>query len=102
MIGRATLKNPWIFRQAAALMRGEAYDEPGLEERRDLILDHFRMLREGESEEKLVLHKMRTFLGWYTSGLPHGRILRQRINDLKSADDCLEALESYFADRLAA
>jgi nifR3 family TIM-barrel protein len=102
MIGRATLKNPWIFRQTAALMRGEAWAEPGLEERRDLILGHFRMLDGEEAEEKMVLHKMRTFLGWYTRGLPHGRALRQKINDLKRAEDFFETLERYFEERLAA
>jgi tRNA-dihydrouridine synthase len=102
MVGRATLKNPWIFLQAAALLRGEAYEEPTLEQRRDLILGHFRMLQAEEPEEKMVLHKMRTFLGWYTSGLPGGRHLRRRINDLKSSEEVLEALEAFFGDPVAA
>jgi nifR3 family TIM-barrel protein len=102
MIGRATLKNPWIFLQAAALLRGEGYEAPTLEQRRDLILGHFRMLQEEEPEEKMALHKMRTFLGWYTRGLPGGRHLRRKINDLKSSEEVLEALEAFFGDPVAA
>ena len=27
------------------------------------------------------MHKLRKFTGWYTHGVPHGRELRQRINE---------------------
>ncbi len=33
-------------------------------------------------DSKWALHKLRKFTGWYTHGVPHGRELRQRINDL--------------------
>src|SRR3989441_2320533 len=83
MIGRAAVKNPWIFRQIAAARSGGTPPVPTLEERRDLILFHFCLLREGE-EERFALHQIRTFTGWYTHGLPDGRILRQKINSLTS------------------
>ena len=41
MAGRATMKNPWIFRQAADLLAGREPREATLEERRDLMLHHF-------------------------------------------------------------
>src|SRR5262249_3965496 len=68
-IGRSAIKTPWIFRQIAALRTGCLAREPSLEERRDLILYHFSMLSERE-EESFALHKIRTFTGWYTHGLP--------------------------------
>src|SRR5262245_51252145 len=46
MIGRAAVKNPWIFRQIADRRAGRPVVEPALEERRVLILHHFGMLRE--------------------------------------------------------
>src|SRR5262249_54509984 len=42
MIGRGATTNPWIFRQIAARLQGGAWTEPTLEDRRDLILGHFR------------------------------------------------------------
>src|SRR3972149_4846053 len=48
MIGRASMKNPWIYRQAADLLAGRTPREPTVEERRDLILHHFRLLLEQE------------------------------------------------------
>ncbi len=95
MIGRAAIKNPWIFRQIAALRSGGTPVEPTLEERRHLILYHFSMLRERE-EERAALHKIRTFTGWYTHGLPDGRALRQRINGLASVSEFIDAIEDFF------
>ncbi len=101
MIGRAAVKNPWIFLQIAAVREGTIPREPTLEERRDLILFHFSLLRERE-EERFALHKIRTFTGWYTHGLPNGRILRQKINGLESVSRFIDAIEDFFRVALAA
>jgi nifR3 family TIM-barrel protein len=101
MIGRAAIKNPWVFRQIAALRRGGPAADPALEERRALILHHFALLRERE-EESTALHKIRTFTGWYTHGLPDGRALRQRINSLTSVSQFFDAIEDFFGRVLAA
>ena len=101
MIGRAAIKNPWLFRQIAAQRAGGVAAEPTLEERRDLIQFHFAMLRERE-EEAAALHKIRTFTGWYTHGLPNGRLLRQRINSLQSVARFVDAIDEFFGQVLAA
>jgi tRNA-dihydrouridine synthase B len=101
MIGRAAVKNPWLFRQIAALRAGGVALEPSLAERRDLILHHFNLLKERE-DERLALHKIRTFTGWYTHGLPDGRALRQEINNLDSVSRFIGAIEGFFEVLLAA
>ncbi len=101
MIGRAAVKNPWIFRQIAALRSGASPQEPTIEERRNLILYHFNLLARQE-EERFALHKVRTFTGWYTHGLPNGRALRQRINSLTSVSEFIDAIEGFFSVLLAA
>jgi tRNA-dihydrouridine synthase B len=101
MIGRAAIKNPWIFRQIVALQGGLPVLEPTLEERRQLILFHFGLLRDRE-EGLFALHKIRTFTGWYTHGLPNGRLLRQQINALTSVSQFIDAIESFFGQLLAA
>jgi len=95
MIGRASMKNPWIYRQTRDLLAGREPTLPSLDERRELIVDHFRLLMEQE-EPKHALHKLRTFTGWYTHGLPGGKQLRARINSLHTADAFLEAIEEFF------
>ena len=53
MIARASLAKPWLFRQAAAALRGEPVPpDPTLEEERQLLLHHFDLdlpaIRRGE------------------------------------------------------
>ncbi len=101
MIGRASMKNPWIFLQIQALLSGTAPVSPTPMERRDLIIGHFRMLREQETEMH-ALHKIRTFAGWYTHGLPGGRDLRRRISQFHTTGAFLDAVEEFFEARCAA
>ncbi len=101
MIGRASMKNPWIFLQIQALLQGTVPAQPSAAQRRDLILGHFRMLQEQE-EELHALHKIRTFAGWYTHGLPGGRDLRRRISQFHTTAEFLGAVEEFFASRCAA
>ncbi len=101
MIGRASMKNPWIYRQIADELNGRPRHEPTLEDRRELILAHFRLLTEQE-ESKFALHKLRTFTGWYTHGLTDGRQLRTKIGSLETAEAFLEAVEQFFESARAA
>lgn len=99
MIGRGATKNPWVFRQIAAAIAGDSYEEPTLRDRRDLVLDHFRLVAHREPE-RYALHKLRKFTGWYTHGLPHGRKLRQQINSLPDVEAFIEAVEAFFDEIL--
>ncbi|MEO8189656.1 MAG: tRNA dihydrouridine synthase DusB [Acidobacteriota bacterium] len=97
MIGRATMKNPWIFRQAADLLAGREPREATLDERRDLMLGHFTAIEAMSFEPKEALHKLRTMTGWYTHGLPNGRALRVRISGLETPQDFRDAVQAFFA-----
>ncbi|HEX5761315.1 MAG TPA: tRNA dihydrouridine synthase DusB [Thermoanaerobaculia bacterium] len=97
MIGRGATRNPWLFRQIAARMSGGRFTEPTLDDRRELILAHFRLVAAREPST-YALHKLRKFTGWYTHGLPHGRQLRQAINQLPDVPSFLAAVEDFFDD----
>lgn len=94
MIGRAVLKNPWIFRQTAELLAAGGYREPTLAERADFLRRHFAILVE-ELEGRELLHKLRVFTGKYTHGLPGGRNLRRRLTEIKDSNELLEAVEAF-------
>jgi len=96
MVGRATMKNPWIFRQISDAMAGRPPREATLDERRDLMLAHFSAIEEAAAEPKEALHKLRTMTGWYTSGLPHGKELRVRISELATPADFRAAVVEFF------
>ena len=96
MVGRASMKNPWIYRQIEDLLAGRTPYEPSVADRRDVIRAHFRMVT-AEEEPVFALHKLRTFTGWYTHGLPDGKQLRTRIAELPDCEAFLEAVETFFA-----
>lgn len=99
MIGRGATRNPWIFREIAVRLGSPsvpaAAEGPTLADRRDLVLSHFRAVAERDPERE-ALHKLRKFTGWYSHGLPQGRDLRRRINDLPDVPSFLHAVERFF------
>jgi nifR3 family TIM-barrel protein len=97
MAGRATMKNPWIFRQTAALLDGRVPSAATPEERRDLMLWHFREIEKDSEGETHALHRLRTMTGWYTHGLSNGRALRVKISGLRTPDDFRSAVGEFFA-----
>lgn len=96
MVGRATMKNPWIFGQAADLLEGRTPREATAAQRRDLMLWHFGQIERTLSEPREALHKLRTMTGWYTHGLSNGRALRVRISELQTPADFREAVAEFF------
>jgi len=99
MVGRGATRNPWIFRQIAARLEGSRMGEATLADRRDLILEHFRMVAERE-DSLFALHKLRKFTGWYTHGLPNGRKLRQAINQIPDVPTFLATVEAFLGEIL--
>ncbi|HEY6929125.1 MAG TPA: tRNA dihydrouridine synthase DusB [Thermoanaerobaculia bacterium] len=100
MVGRGTMKNPWIFREAADLLAGREPRRATLEERRDLMLGHFAAIADSARDPREVLHKLRTMTGWYTHGLPNGRELRIRISHLATPNDFQDAVEDFFSGEI--
>jgi tRNA-dihydrouridine synthase len=96
MIGRASMKNPWIFRQTADLLAGAAPREATAAERRNLMLWHFGEIERLVREPREALHKLRTMTGWYTHGLENGKALRVRISELATPAAFREAVVEFF------
>ncbi|MEO1365654.1 MAG: tRNA dihydrouridine synthase DusB [Acidobacteriota bacterium] len=100
MVGRGATRNPWLFLQIKAKLSNGLLPAPTLDDRRRLVLDHFRTVKDRE-DETLTLHKMRTFTHWYSHGLPDGKTLRRQIGTPPTASAFLEMLEVYFERQLA-
>jgi len=63
--------------------------------------DHFEEVVRRE-DERGALHKLKTFTGWYTHGIPEGRRLRRQLSELASAQAVLDAIDAFFTGRAAA
>jgi len=95
MIGRGAVGNPWIFRQVLDLERGLPAHMPGLDERRSIIMEHFRLLSISVGETRAAKN-MRGLALWYTKGLPYSNRFRGSITGIKDSDTLMSALDRYF------
>ena len=96
MIARAGLNKPWLFKQAAAALRGEPIPpEPTLEEQRELLLHHFRLVVERFGAAKGAL-LMRKFACCYAQGRPGCREFRTHASHVQTVAEFYEVVERYF------
>jgi tRNA-dihydrouridine synthase B len=99
MIARGSHGAPWLFGQARAALNGEAVPEdPTPEERFRILLEHARLVIAWEPEEEKAMVEFRKHLGWYTKGLPNGRVLRQELFAVTHLDQVERLLEGYLAE----
>ena len=96
MIGRGARGNPWIFRQILELEKGLTPHQPGLDERRALIMNHFNLLAKALGEDRAA-RIMRGLLFWYTKSLPNSCSFRRRIIAIKDLGTLTLTLDNYLS-----
>ena len=96
MIGRASLGNPWIFKQIAYFLEtGEKLPEISSEEKYKVILEHFDLLLK-EKGEYTATREIRKHIAWYVKGMPNATVIRDKINSVETEDDFKNILKQYF------
>jgi tRNA-dihydrouridine synthase B len=102
MIGRGAIGNPWIFRDAKALMEtGEVPPPPPWEERTRVAAEHLVLKCEWLGERKGVL-EMRRMYGGYFKGFPGASRLRSLLVHEETMEGALERLLNFSEHDLAA
>ena len=95
MIGRASLGNPYIFKQIVHyLQTGEKLDDLLPKEKIELCLKHFNYLLEIKSEKTSVL-EIRTHAAWYVRGLKDSAELKNKIFKCQNKEELISILEEY-------
>ena len=96
MIGRGAFGNPWIFRDAQALLAGEAKPlAPDAAERFRVALDHARLAIRLQGDSRKTVMEFRKHLGWYTRGLHGASDLRQRLFQVDSIAEAETIFVNY-------
>lgn len=96
MIGRAAVGRPWLFRQAAAALRGEpAPPDPSPEEQRECLMEHYRLVVAQHGAERGTILMRRLACG-YAHGLPGARALRARIGRVTTAAEFAAVVDRFF------
>jgi tRNA-dihydrouridine synthase B len=87
MIARGAFGNPWIFRQAAAALRGEPIPPlPPLAERMETALRQIERAAADKGERIACLEARRHYC-WYLRGVPYASYYRQRIAEMETLED---------------
>jgi tRNA-dihydrouridine synthase B len=96
MIGRAGLARPWVFREAAAALRGEPIPPPPTrEEQCELIRRQFGLLVEQHGPERACT-AVRAMVCWYVQGIPGARRFRTNVVKVVTPEEFYEVLERDF------
>jgi tRNA-dihydrouridine synthase B len=96
MIARGSHGAPWLFQQARAALDGRPVPaDPDARERFRIVIEHARLAIEWERNEQKAMVEFRKHLGWYTKGLPNGRLLRQELFAVTSLTEAEHLLAGY-------
>lgn len=92
MIGRGALGNPFLFRQAAALLEeGRETAPPTVVERINAAREHLELAVACKGSE-VAVREMRKHMGWYIKGLPGAARLREMFNQAASQEQMQDIL----------
>lgn len=96
MIARAALNKPWLYRQSAAALRGEPIPpDPTLEEERDLLMHHYRLVCERFGAQKGTV-LMRKYACCYAQGRAGAREFRSKVAKVETPEEFIEVVERWF------
>ena len=96
MIARAALGRPWLFKQAAAALRGQpVMPDPPLTEQRELLLRHHRLIIERFGEERGNMI-MRKYSCCYAQGRTGARLFRAYASRCVSSGEFRTIMEQHF------
>ena len=93
-IGRGAEGNPWIFEELNAKYAGLDYNKPSLEEVKEMIMRHARMLIDYKGEY-IGIREMRKHAAWYTAGFKGASKLRDRHNEASSIESLEEIIMGF-------
>jgi nifR3 family TIM-barrel protein len=96
MVGRGAFGNPWIFRDAQALLAGQPRPIlPDARERFRVALQHAGLALRLQGDSRKTVIEFRKHLGWYTKGLHGASELRQRLFQVETMTEAEQIFYAY-------
>jgi len=102
MIGRGSFGNPWLFRDARALLDGRPKPSaPAAAERFQVAAEHARLALRLQGDGRKTVVEFRKHFGWYTKGLHGASELRGRLFQVETMGEAERIFEEYLAAHAA-
>lgn len=102
MIGRGAIRNPWIFRQIDAALRGERPAEVDELEKKRVLLEYFASIRAVFEHDRAALGRFKKIAKYFIDGIHNGEALRQRVLRAPSPELAIERIHEHFDQHRAA
>lgn len=94
-VARGCIGNPWIFRQARAMIAGEPARPPTIDEQREVLEEHYRLCVRVNGA-RLSGRLMRKFGIRFAVHHPRGEEVRRRFIAVESTEDWMRVLEEFY------
>lgn len=94
MIGRASLKNPWIFLESMRLFTSS--QKVQLDRKFLPLFARLEYLLKEFFDDRLVALQLKKLSAWYSAGYPGASQYRKTVFSLKSTDEVKKCIEDYF------
>ena len=99
MIGRASLGNPWIFKEFNAHLENKEYIKPTDEEKILFLLDHLNKLVKLKGE-KIAILEMRSLAAWYVKGMKKSKEFKLKLINIKTVEEFNQIVYECFNIKL--
>lgn len=94
-VARGCIGNPWVFRQARQMMRGEVPTAPTIDEQRGVLLQHFEYSRLVNGE-RLAGRLMRKFGIRFAAHHPRGDEVKRAFVRVETQDDWRQVVAQFY------
>ena len=95
MIGRASIGNPWIFREIKQYLCEEVQEKVSNEEKLRIMIEHINLAVE-EKGENVAIKEMRKHISYYIKNLPNATIIRNNVNKIETKNELMACLTEDF------
>lgn len=95
MIGRASLGNPWIFRDVIDLLSGKEQQEVTNREKLEIMIKHIKLAVE-QKGEIVAIKEMRKHIAAYVKNMKEASKFRDSVNKIETEQELITCLTEYF------
>jgi len=99
-VARGCIGDPWVFRAAHRIMRGQPVTEPTIDEQRDVLAEHFALSVKLHGEQQAG-RMMRKFGIKFSRHHPQAEAVKDAFIKVKSLAGWRAVLEEFYAGRAA-
>jgi len=94
MVGRASLGNPWIFKEIINYLQGKEIEPVTYNEKLAIIIKHIELEVE-QKGENTGIKELRKHISAYIKNMPDATSVREKINKIETKEELIACITEY-------